>query len=222
MHLLRPLIASLFLAGCVANGVAEDPLTRRFQWPEIMAGNDIHRSCVPGAPEHWRFVYNGVYEEQVRVYEIEAGFLEARVFDRPNLAFIGSADVDQFMHGSRSRTEIGREDIERLSRAWESDMPKAARPGDILRSDRFFWTAATCREGRFTVAAFPYPSDGTSPFAFPEQLARFDRTDKLMNPPRAIERDVGARADFVPGPHSGDTGMRFLLGITPEGIQPEY
>lgn len=215
-------IALLALAGCTAAGIAGDPLTRTFQWGDVMAGNDIRRACGPGAPDRWRFIYNGVYAEQVRVYEIEDGGLEARVFDRPNLANLGGVAFDQFMRGASTRTPITREDLGRIVGVWERDLPKAVRPGDHLRSDRFFWTTAACRGGRFAAAAFNYPADASSPFAFPAELARFDQTGRPFNPPRPIDRDAGALADFLPSRHGNDGGARFLLKVTEDGIQQGY
>ncbi len=219
---MRRLVVLLALAGCTATGIADDPITRTFQWGDVMAGNDIRRSCGPGAPERWRFIYNGVYSEQVRVYEIDTGGLDARVFDRPNLAHFGRLAFDQFMHGAGNRTPITRDDLRRIVSVWESDLPKAVRPGDHLRSDRFFWTTAGCREGRFVVAAFNYPADASSPFAFPQELARFDRTGRPVNSPRPIARDAGVMADFMPSRHNNDGTARFLLKVTEDGIQKGY
>lgn len=210
-------LATLALAGCTANGIANDPLTRNFQWGDVMAGSDIRRACAPGAPERWRFVYNGVYGEQVRVYEIEAGTVEARVFDRLNLASLDLYRTDHFLRGANARTPIGPDDLGRLVRAWESDRPKVAQPGVLLRSDRFFWTTTACRDGRFVVAAFPYPSDGASTLTFPEELARFDRTGKPVNPPRAFDRDILVLSDYQPNRRTGDTEQKFLLRIMPDG-----
>ena len=216
------LIAVLALAGCTASGIAGDPVTRTFQWGDVMAGNDIRRSCGAGAPERWRFIYTGVYAEQVRVYEIEAGGLDARVFERPNLAHLSTLQFDQFMRGATTRTPVTPEDLRRIVGAWEGDLPKAVHPGDHLRSDRFFWTTAACRDGRFVVAAFNYPADATSPFAFPLELARFDRTGRPVNPPRPIARDAGVLADFIPSRHGSDDGARFLLKVTEDGIQQGF
>src|SRR5687767_8733863 len=109
----RPLLlafALLALAGCAAppTGIADDPLSRNFQWPQVMAGEDIARDCAATGRERWRLLYNGVYTEQVRVYEIAAGSVETRVFDRLNLL---DFDADRFFHGARSRVEIAPEDL---------------------------------------------------------------------------------------------------------------
>ena len=224
IRLIPRLAALLALAGCAATGIAGDPITRTFQWGDVMAGNDIRRSCGPGAPERLRFIYNGNYAEQVRVYEIEAVGLDTRIFDRPNLAHLGTLEFDQFMRGAAIRTPITQADLRQIVGVWESDLPRAVRPGDHLRSDRFFWTTAGCRDGRFVVAAFNYPADASTPFAFPGELARFDRSGRPFNPPRPIARDAGVLADFTPKRHdrSSADGARFLLKVTEDGIQQGY
>ena len=207
---------------CAANGVSDNPIVRRFQWADIMAGDDIRRDCFPGAPERWRFVYNGVYAEQVRVYEVQAGTVDARVFDRTNLASLDSYRADQFLRGANARAPITAAELARVVAAWETDLPRRAQTGDYLRSDRFFWTTTACRDGRFVTAAFVYPSDGSSALAFPEALAAFDRTGKPVNPPRAFDRDVMLLSDYRPNRQTGDIEFKFLLRVWPDGIRAGY
>jgi hypothetical protein len=216
---LPTLALAAALAGCAPAGIADDPVSRIFQWPQIMAGDDIGRDCATSRRERWRFVYNGVYTEQVRVYDVEAGAVETRVFDRLNLL---QPDIDRFLRGARSTVTIPPQDLRRLVEAVESDLPRAARAGEHLRSDRFFWTVAACRDGRFSVAGFAYPSDGSIPFAFPAEIARFDRSLRPVNPPRAFERDVLVMRDLYPNRMTGDLDPKFLLRVTEGGIQPGF
>src|SRR5687767_2994137 len=128
---LLSLLTCLALAGCAPAGVAEDPVSRLFQWPQIMAGEDIRRDCTAGGGERWRVVYNGVYTEQVRVYDIAAGAVETRVFDRLNLLDL---DADRFFHGARSTVAIAPTDLRRFVEAVAGDLPRAAKPDEHLRS----------------------------------------------------------------------------------------
>ena len=219
--LLR-LLPLLVLAACTAAGVTGgDPLSRTFQWSDIMAGNDIRRACAQGSAERWRFVYNGIYSEQVRSYDIAEGQVEIRVFDRLGIGFVTTSSLEQFWRGARSTTPIAPEEMRRLVQAWESDLPNAVKPVGHLRSDRFFWTTTGCRGGRFVVAAFAYPPDASQPFAFAEELWRLDRSGKPINPPRPY-RDAGTLADYTPSRHNSDDAVRFLLRVTADGIQPGY
>jgi hypothetical protein len=221
MNALLRLLLPALLAGCTASGIAGDPVSRTFQWFDVMAGNDIRRACAPGAPERWRFVYNGIYSEQIRTYDIAGGTMETRIFVRPGFGYLGTPRPDELMNGARSAMSIAPEDLEHLVRVWESDLPNAVKPIGHLRSDRFFWTTAACRNGRFQVAAFTYPPDASAPFGFPQELFRFDRSGKAVNPPRPM-RDVGALTDFIPSRHNSDDNARFLLKVTPDGIEPGY
>jgi hypothetical protein len=211
--------AALAVAGCAPVGIADDPVARVFQWPQIMAGEDIARDCATGGGERWRFVHNAVYTEQVRVYDIAAGAVETRVFDRLNLLDI---DIDRFFRGARSTVALAPQDLQRLVAAVESDLARAARPGDHLRSDRFFWTVAACRAGGFRIAGFAYPADGSIPFAFPAEIARFDRSGRPLNPPRAFERDIMVIRDYYPNRMTGDIDPKFVLRVSETGIRPGF
>jgi len=221
--LLR-LAAFLALTGtAAAQAIPTNPISRALQWPDIMAGNDIRAVCVPGAPERWRFVYNAIYSEQVRSYDIAGGTVETRVFDRLGVGYMTTFSLSEFIGGAVSAVPIAPEDLRRLVAVWEADLPKAVKPVGHLRADRFFWTSAGCRDGRFVVAAFNYPPDGSTPFNFPLELARFDRSGKPGNPPRATP-DVGPLTGFIPSRHNSmdRDNARFLLRVTEDGIQFGY
>lgn len=223
--MIRPLLrlaAFLALTGtAAAQGIPTNPIGRTFQWPDIMAGNDIRAACAPGAPERWRFVYNAIYSEQVRSYDIAESRLETRVFDRLGIGYMTTFSLSEFIHGAVSVVPIAPEDLRRLIAVWESDLPQAVAPVGHLRSDRFFWTTAGCRGGRFVAAAFNYPPDGSTPFAFVPELARFDRSGKPGNPPRPF-RDVGPMADLTQTRHNRDGNVRFLLRVDETGIKFGY
>ncbi|MFM8991022.1 MAG: hypothetical protein ACKOUS_15700, partial [Alphaproteobacteria bacterium] len=65
--------ASLLLAACAPQpGGLSDPIRRKAQWHATAGGEDLRGSCTAGAPSRWRLVYNAVWDEQVRVYDLEA------------------------------------------------------------------------------------------------------------------------------------------------------
>lgn len=221
--ILSPFIVLLAFAGTAsAQGIPTNPIGRTLQWPGIMAGDDIRAACVPGAPERWRFVYNAIYSEQVRSYDIAGGMIETRVFDRLGIGYMTTFSLADFIRGATSAVPISPEDQRRLLAVWEADLPNAVKPGGHLRADRFFWTSAGCRDGRFVVAAFAYPPDASTPFGFPLELARFDRSGKPGNPPRAMP-DVGPLTGFSRNRHnSAEDTVLFLLKVTETGIQFGY
>jgi len=214
--------AALTLASCTGSGVANDPISRAFQWYGTLAADDIRRSCAPGAPEQWRFIYNGVYTEQVRVYEIRGGMVETRVFDRLNILNLDLNTADQFMGGARSANPITPEDQQKVAATWQADLAVAAKPGEHLRSDRFYWTTAACRDGKFTFAAFLYPNTGGPAFAFPGELIRYDTTGKQVNRPRTFDRDILIPSDYQVRRDHGAEGPRFLMRVVENGARQGY
>src|SRR3954471_11529521 len=72
---------SLFgaMAGCAYHGDSatdiDNPAVQKFAWFSFLDGNDIREACAalgPKAPARYRLIYNGQYEKQLRVYEINA------------------------------------------------------------------------------------------------------------------------------------------------------
>ncbi len=64
------LFANIF-AGCTYHGTQQDnPVQRRFTWYSYLNGDDIREDCEADARPRYRFVYNGVYVQQVRSYDI--------------------------------------------------------------------------------------------------------------------------------------------------------
>src|SRR5260370_39356006 len=48
----------------------EQPIVRTFNWFSYVGGDDIRSACVPGGRNRVRLVYNALWEEQVRVYDV--------------------------------------------------------------------------------------------------------------------------------------------------------
>ena len=48
----------------------EQPIVRSLNWFSYVAGDDIRAACRPGGRNRIRLVYNALWEEQVRTYEI--------------------------------------------------------------------------------------------------------------------------------------------------------
>ena len=74
--LLHPLwrvtCITILLAGCTYRGDIDNPAVRKVSWFSYLDGTDIRTACAEGAPDSYRLVYNGRYEEQLRSYEITA------------------------------------------------------------------------------------------------------------------------------------------------------
>ena len=189
-------ILSLLTVACTYRG-GTDPVTRKLTWFSYLNGDDLRAQCAPGAPERYRFVYNGVYIEQVRLYEITSGaanpggLLDARAVGPARLGRVlirRPADVLAPWQGKTGTMNLSAEDMAALNRAMrESGVFDGAPRGLQLRSEDFYWIVAACVDGRFAFNAYRWPSPRFEEARFAELLFAWDRTGVPVNPPRAVD-----------------------------------
>jgi hypothetical protein len=182
-----PAICGLLLSACAARGPVDDPLVRSFTWFSYLAGDDIRAACVPGSPERYRFVYNAVWGEQVRSYDIAAGpagmAQTSRVFGSANLLSLDPLDPQGPWRGQRSDVALGPAAAARVARLLPGE--DAVKPGAWLRSDDYYWAASACRGGRFIFQAWDSDTPDFDGLPFLPVLLAADRTGV---PPRPWKR----------------------------------
>jgi hypothetical protein len=184
--------ACALMAGCAyTGGDVTDPLSRKVYWFSFVAGDDIRAACRPGAPDRFRLVYNGVYGEQMRTYELDSAQkrLLVRVAKAPSASINLSLD-DPMAHwrSAEATTQLDDQHYGQLVSALAADGafgPPAV--GTNLPSHGFYWAAATCKDGRFTFTGWAYPSDAFKALTFPGLLKGLDFTDQ----PFAEAHDLG-------------------------------
>ncbi|MGZ0245473.1 MAG: hypothetical protein ACKVH1_05760, partial [Alphaproteobacteria bacterium] len=64
--------ALLALGACEYTGPAGDPVSRNLSWFDYVGAEGLRDSCAPGASTRLRFVYNGIYDKQVRSFDLFA------------------------------------------------------------------------------------------------------------------------------------------------------
>ena len=65
------IFALLGAAACTTyEGPPSNPVERSLTWFSYLAGDDIRAACRQGGSDHYRFVYNAIYEVQIRGYEL--------------------------------------------------------------------------------------------------------------------------------------------------------
>ena len=174
----------------------------------------------------YRFVYNAIYGEQVRIYDVTLGRdgrgeLEAVVL--PGGITLGGftlGDLAGQYNGARAETRIGFAEGRALQQAVaESGIDAPPPVGLRLRSDSFYWTVSTCVDGRFRFTAFEDPSPGFAALRFPAVLFRLDGTGVPINPPRPLEATGPFQPNtrFETGPYRR-TGPRFEIQVGQNGI----
>jgi hypothetical protein len=194
-HFRLSILAVLVLiAGCAfQEGGVTNPLTRRFQYFSYLGGDDIRRDCVPGAPAHYRLVYNGKYDEQVRAYDLRrravggGASLTTQVFGGGGNLAAGFNPLDPTGPWRASSAQVEIDDVSylQLIRAIEaSGFGEPPPVGLTLPSWGFYWVVAACADGQFHYNAWLFPSERFDRIAFAELLFARDGTGVPVNPPR--------------------------------------
>ncbi len=179
----------VMVSGCAYQGEGIDnPVARRAVWFSFLAGDDMAQSCRAGSPEQVRAVYNGVWREQVRIYELGftgANVLDQRVIGANELTLVSLDDPQAIWRGKVGKTTLTPEQASALTAALEQN--GAFGPtvtGQHIASDGYYWTVAACHQGRFTFNAWQYPNPDFAALTFPAQLLAADKTGIAFNPAR--------------------------------------
>jgi hypothetical protein len=216
------LVLAALVAGCTYSGSNFNPVLRKFTWLSYLGGDDIRRDCRPGGFDKYRLVYNAVWDEQVRAYDLvrsatgEGALLFTTVFAG------GGLDIVQLLapgfgpwggtHTDRRLDERQYRDL--VSALDRSGLRQPAPSGLRLYSVSTYWIAMGCVDGRFVFNAWNYPSDGFARLAFPAPLFAVDNTGVAVHPPRRLDqaerkptqadRDVDTNFEVM----VGDNGLR--------------
>jgi len=201
------LAAILGLAGCVyRDGGIGNPITRKFQYFSYLGGDDIRRDCVAGAPARYRFVYNAVWDEQVRAYDLRrnadgsGAILETHVFGGVGNLAEGFNPLDPTgpWRGAASQKQLDENAYRTLIRAVEaSGFGEPAPSGLSLPSWGFYWAVSACAAGQYHFNAWLYPSERFNRITFDKLLFAADGTGVAVNPPRPLneaERNLSSNA----------------------------
>jgi len=214
--LVAPLVV---LASCAyAPGDASNPLARKITWFSFVAGDDIRAACGPGAPDRFRLVYNGVWAEQVRIYEVGFGGprqLDQRVIGSGNLSELSVSHLLAPWAGKTASLTLDTDEYASLIRKLEAGGAFHT-PGVTmtLAANDFYWIAASCHDGGFHLNAWLYPSDGFAHAAFATWLTALDTTGVPINPPRPWT-EVGSH-------NSGGTNSSYSdSGVPARGARPD-
>jgi hypothetical protein len=210
----------------------EQPIVRSFNWFSYVGGDDIRAACQPGGRNHLRLVYNGLWNEQVRTYEIflqpdgtaglTVGVLNGQGSggDLSNLFVSKGTDVTspwQMKKGQRVLDPSETRELVGLLEASAAFGPP--RDGMRLPDNDFWWTIASCRDGKWGFQAYHYPTDGFTNAKFMERLFAFDNVAIAVNRPRKLEPAEMRRDMNAPGIRSQQT-IAWMLVVGKDGLRP--
>ncbi len=206
------------IASAWAQGV-DSPITRSFYWFRFVAGKEIREACGTGGPDHYRLVYNAIYREQVRTYDLVAqpgggAALTTRVFGEAgivnNIVINDVFDILGPWRGVKTERVLSAAEFAGVVSALESSgaLRFPERRFEVPSND-FYWAVTACRGGQFTATAFHHPTDGFRSVSFDQPLFALDNTGIAVNQPRRLEPSV----------FRGDPNQVWRLRVTPQGIE---
>jgi hypothetical protein len=233
-----PIVAALLamIAGWSGSALAQradrnvdQPVVRSFNWFSYVAGDDIRAACKPGGRSQMRLVYNAIWEEQVRTYELflqpdgTAGLNIGVLADQgvvANISISGGADVTnpwRMKKGQRLLTAAETADLMAAFQASAAFGP----PHDGMRlpDNDFWWTVASCRNGTWGFQAYHYPTDGFANVKFAAKLFALDNVPVKVNPPRKLE-PAEFRRGFDREDAQRGRADRWMLVVGMDGLRP--
>lgn len=211
------------VTGCTLTGPPSTGLGRQLGWYAYLGGDDIRRTCVPGADDHMRFVYQATFAGQVRGYELvvpggsDTGGLRSQAWGAPALMSFGPGGPS--LGGPvEAHAVVEPAELSALAAALgESRFDGAAPVGARLRSDRYFWTVAACRNGSFHFNAFLLDLDDPRQPAFAAPLFALDRTGVAVRPPEPTGGPLRTLDPARASPERRED-LSFELRVGPEGL----
>jgi hypothetical protein len=209
-------LVAFALAGCADTKRAHEPLLGRLSWFQYLAGADIKAACAADAPARYRFVYNAVFDEQVRSYDLARTATGATL--NVNVAG-GGIQLVEFALGEswraqtvkrRAEATLEREVYLALIRQVEAD-GFGAPPEEGLRlpSYDFYWAVSACAGGRFHFNVWRNQTPGFEVLRFPAQLFAQDTTS--VPPAKPYAQTYAAHVDRVRGSDGRDLNFEMIV-----------
>jgi hypothetical protein len=206
------------------------PIVRSVNWFGFVGGDDIRASCTRGSRDRVRLVYNALWEEQVRTYEIylqpdgTAGLNMGVLADQGSVSAVTIAAGEDALNPWRMRRGQrlldAAETRELMGLLQASSAFGPPRDGLRLPDNDFWWTVASCRGGVWGFQAYHYPTDGFANVRFSEKLFALDNVKVAVNRPRKLEpaefrRDMNANSQ-----RSASRADRWILVVGKDGLRP--
>jgi len=191
MKWIAAALMGLTLAGCAAKGPATNTFVMRYQWLDYVQGEDIKALCEAGAPARIRLIYNAIFTEEVRTYDLTAvdqgaTSMATRRWRGDSAITLRAGSLEGAMAPQEGEAYIGPADTQAIVEALDASGFYAPPPdGLVLRSDDFFWVGSACIDGVFMVQA--YPKSRFADIRFAGLLSQFDPIPEPLPVPRELD-----------------------------------
>lgn len=183
------LVAISLLAGCTYDGGGDNPIVSKFSWFSYLNGDDIRTACPGLGADRYRFVYNGIYQEQTRTYDVSflSRNMHVKVKGAPNLLTLDTSNLLKPWQGEVRDVALSRDELDQIKKSLhQSGALKGSPSGTRVYSDEFYWTVAACVEGEFHFSLYDWPSDRWESMSFDDVLVGLDQTGVALNMPRRV------------------------------------
>jgi len=184
-------LLTVVVAACTAQGPATNTFVMRYQWLNYVQGQDIQELCEPGAPARIRLIYNAIFTEEVRTYDLTAvdqgsTSMATRRWTGESAITLRGGSFNNSMAPQEGEAYIGPEDTRAIVAALDASGFYGPPPdGAVMRSDDYFWVGTACIDGVFMVQAYPKERFGDIRFA--GLLASFDPIEAPLPEPRPLD-----------------------------------
>lgn len=213
-----------------ADRAVDQPVVRSLNWFSYVAADDIRAACRPGGRNRVRLIYNALWEEQVRAYELflqpdgTAGLTVGVLAEQGPVTIVSGITVSELgditgpwrmRRGQRLLTAAETAELMGLMQASAAFGPP--RDGLRLPDNDFWWTVASCRDGVWGFQAYHYPTDRFANVRFAEKLFSFDNVAVAVNRPRQLEpAELRRDPNLRPGRERAD---RWMLVVGRDGLR---
>lgn len=184
LRIVASVTALLALGACEYTGPAGDPVSRNLSWFDYVGGEALRDACAPGASTRLRFVYNGIYDEQIRTYDVvqlpggRGAALSAWARGVGDLTQgVQFPNILSPWQAKRVKSVLDPQAMANLLKALDNDRFQSFKPSGLrLPSNEYYWIVTGCLNGRFHANAWMYPSDRFKGLQFPAVLLANDGT----------------------------------------------
>lgn len=205
------------------------PIVRSVSWFGYVGGDDIRAACQPGGRTHIRLIYNALWEEQVRSYDLfpqpdgTAGLNVGVLAEQGNVATLSignGLDITNPWRMKKGQRLLSVGEMRDLLGALQASAAFGPpRDGLRLPDNDFWWAVSSCRDGVWGFQAYHYPTDGFANVKFADRLWAFDEVRVPINKPRKLE-PAEFRRDFDRHSAQRGRGDRWMLVVGKDGLRP--
>ena len=197
------LLVAVSLSACTyRGGDIGDPAVRKFHWYSFIDGDDIKAGCAPGTPDRFRLVYNALYSQQIRIYQLDSlqKILSAKVVGGGNAAKLDPNDLLAPWRAEDSKMQLDDKTYDHLVQSFRADkMFGEPAVGLRLPSESYYWTAASCVDGRYHFTAWKHPSNSFDSLSFTGNLFALDMSGVAVRKAGPIPFDAQRHASVRTG-----------------------